>query len=854
MKVKLKKMLGVLLCLVLLISLMPRTSIKIKAASFEFDNCISDTVLYPSGCLKSMKIKIVPNGSYAQAYGKIAIHSKKTQYNWENRYLNSGQSDWSNVNDSALKSSDGLVAWSAGSEFCWTNWNTNTSDGSNIVTVNFNDGDINLNSTGTFYIYLWTRSSNYGIYTDGLIGTLNAGEGQLKVGETVVADTSTVDTSIVDKSELITAISNATSYYNSIKGTYADIASALNTAISNAQAVVDNTSATEQEVYDAVNTLNTAKTTAETAVAAATSNSTENVDYSFTNCYDCQRSPAWPKKGDSCTASGFTYPLVSYRVSGTTSSGNWTLSYIGLYKDITVNSDRISEVANSVSSAYGLTSWDNVPIYELKDGNTHIAYGSLCALAENNGKALFIGDTWNNGAGYVLSNQALSASYNFNITTDINDIITEKTGGGTQETSGGGTQETSSGSSDSSSTENVDYSFTNCYDCQRSPEWPKKGDSCTASVFTNPLVSYKERGTTSSGNWTLSYIGLYKDITVNSNRISEVANSVSSAYGLTSLDNVPIYELKDGNTHIAYGSLCALAENNGKALFIGDNWDNGAGYVLSDQALSTSYVFRITTDINDIITEKTGGGTQETSSGSSDSSNTGTDTKVLYQNVETSQGFVKDITGTEVATAESNPFNTKIENNNDLKTLLSLTDAEVAEGVNVWLDIQDMSDSVPQTDKALIQNASDDYEVGIYLDINIFMKVGNNDATKVTETNGMIKASLIIPENLRKSDRTFEIIRVHDDEVSTISGTYDESTHVFTFETDKFSTYALAYKDNTSLLDSENALAEANLSSGNDNYNDTPNTGDPNELRVWVLLILASIGGIGFIGYNKKRA
>ena len=104
------------------------------------------------------------------------------------------------------------------------------------------------------------------------------------------------------------------------------------------------------------------------------------------------------------------------------------------------------------------------------------------------------------------------------------------------------------------------------------------------------------------------------------------------------------------------------------------------------------------------------------------------------------------------ATAESNPFGTKIENNSNLTTLLSLTDAEVAQGVNVWLDIQDMSASVPQTDKTLIQNTSGDYTVGLYLDINLFKKVGSNDATKVTETNGKVKASIVIPESLWKSD------------------------------------------------------------------------------------------------------
>ena len=244
-----------------------------------------------------------------------------------------------------------------------------------------------------------------------------------------------------------------------------------------------------------------------------------------------------------------------------------------------------------------------------------------------------------------------------------------------------------------------------------------------------------------------------------------------------------------------------------------------------------------------------------TSSDSSDNTNSTTDTsaKVPYDDVAISTGSVNDITGTAAATAESNPFGTKIENNSNLTTLLSLTDVEVAQGVNVWLDIQDMSASVPQTDKTLIQNTSGDYTVGLYLDINLFKKVGSNNATKVTETNGKVKASILIPESLWKSGRTFEIIRVHDGVATAIAGTYDENTHVFTFETDKFSTYALAYKNPASSSDNTSTSDSNSSNSSNSTQSTAPKTGDPNDIRVCYLLLIASLGGLGFLGYSKKK-
>ena len=251
----------------------------------------------------------------------------------------------------------------------------------------------------------------------------------------------------------------------------------------------------------------------------------------------------------------------------------------------------------------------------------------------------------------------------------------------------------------------------------------------------------------------------------------------------------------------------------------------------------------------------TDSGSGDSSGDSSDNTNTDTDTsaKVPYEDVAISTGSVKDITGTAAATAEINPFGTKIENNSNLTTLLSLTDAEVAQGVNVWLDVQDMSASVPQTDKTLIQNTSGDYTVGLYLDINLFKKVGSNDATKVTETNGKVKASIVIPESLWKSGRIFEIIRVHDGVATAIAGTYDENTHVFTFETDKFSTYALAYKDPASSSDSTSTSDSNSSNSSNSTQSTAPKTGDLNDIRVWYLLLIASLGGLGFLGYSKKK-
>ena len=182
-------------------------------------------------------------------------------------------------------------------------------------------------------------------------------------------------------------------------------------------------------------------------------------------------------------------------------------------------------------------------------------------------------------------------------------------------------------------------------------------------------------------------------------------------------------------------------------------------------------------------------------------------------------GSVKDIT--EEVSGETDSFKTKIENSSELKTVLGLSEDEVTEGVNVWLDVKNVGEAVPGEDKELVENAAGDSTVGMYLDINLFKKVGNNETQKVTQTSGPIKASILIPESLRKSGRTFEIVRVHDGKATVLPGKYDESTGIFTFETDMFSTYAIVYKDasestdDTSEEPSENTDASSDESSEN---------------------------------------
>lgn len=119
-----------------------------------------------------------------------------------------------------------------------------------------------------------------------------------------------------------------------------------------------------------------------------------------------------------------------------------------------------------------------------------------------------------------------------------------------------------------------------------------------------------------------------------------------------------------------------------------------------------------------------------------------------------------------------------------------------------------------------IDAARGDFEIGQYVDISLFMHVFNSvgvetETEKLAELpNGYIEVSILIPEELRNTDESIEreyaLIRLHEgeSEAAVLTGVYDEETYAFKFATNKFSDYAIVYKDSKAVIPTETA-AEA---------------------------------------------
>ncbi|MBR3834391.1 MAG: hypothetical protein IKJ73_08730, partial [Lachnospiraceae bacterium] len=154
---------------------------------------------------------------------------------------------------------------------------------------------------------------------------------------------------------------------------------------------------------------------------------------------------------------------------------------------------------------------------------------------------------------------------------------------------------------------------------------------------------------------------------------------------------------------------------------------------------------------------------------------------------------------------EENACDTVLEEASDvLFEKLELSAAEVAriengENIQVWIEATDISASVSQTDKNLIDSKKGNATIGMCLDIDLLKQIGSDSPVNITETNGAMTITLKVPSSLMNSNssvtRTYQMIRVHSGVATVIPCTYNAANQTISFETDQFSTYALAYVD-----------------------------------------------------------
>ena len=174
---------------------------------------------------------------------------------------------------------------------------------------------------------------------------------------------------------------------------------------------------------------------------------------------------------------------------------------------------------------------------------------------------------------------------------------------------------------------------------------------------------------------------------------------------------------------------------------------------------------------------------------------------------------------------------------------------------------------LPAGEKTLCDNAAaagGGGKVGLYLDVSVLKTLGDAEPAAITDLAGnMIGIALDIPAQLRQvpanMQRSFFIIRAHDGIAARVPSMV--SGNRIAFETDQFSTYALAYQDtvtqNPSGPASQNkggTTAGTGTKSTGGTTNTSVKTGIDGNYNVYAALLIAGIAIIiGAAAFMLRR-
>lgn len=158
---------------------------------------------------------------------------------------------------------------------------------------------------------------------------------------------------------------------------------------------------------------------------------------------------------------------------------------------------------------------------------------------------------------------------------------------------------------------------------------------------------------------------------------------------------------------------------------------------------------------------------------------------------------------------------------------------------------------------ALAEKAKDAKLVNFY-DITLPVKVNGEETGNLSELTNTISLTLQLPENLpavtEGYNRTYYIVREHNGEVSILDAVVNEDNTI-SFETDKFSTYALAYEDvkaeDPTDTDEPDKKPVEKPEEKPGEKDETPKTGI--ETGIGIFVVVATVATLGLIVLNKRN-
>ena len=206
---------------------------------------------------------------------------------------------------------------------------------------------------------------------------------------------------------------------------------------------------------------------------------------------------------------------------------------------------------------------------------------------------------------------------------------------------------------------------------------------------------------------------------------------------------------------------------------------------------------------------------------------------------------------------------------------------QIANGASVDIVLTVKEANAPDEVKTAVAQAAKDYTIGQYLDISLFkyMTVNGSQQAGVAlhTTKDALTISVVVPDALINTNsavnRTYCIVRNHEGTITVLDAAFDAANKTLTFKTDRFSVYAIAYKDT--------AVPSSGSNPGNNSSNDSetkknevaaptpaptpastskpstitamPQTGDTSNPTLYVVLLVVSLLGLAVVFVCKRR-
>ena len=207
--------------------------------------------------------------------------------------------------------------------------------------------------------------------------------------------------------------------------------------------------------------------------------------------------------------------------------------------------------------------------------------------------------------------------------------------------------------------------------------------------------------------------------------------------------------------------------------------------------------------------------------------------------------------------------------------------AQIADGASVDIVLTVKEANVPDEVKTAMAQAAKGYTIGQYLDISLFKYMTVNgkqqDGVALHTTKNALTISVAVPDALINTNsavnRTYCIVRNHEGTIDVLDAVFDAASKTLTFKTDRFSDYAIAYKD-TAVPSSSNPGSNNSSNGSETKKNEVaaptpaptpastskpstvtamPQTGDTSNPTLYVVLLVASLLGLAVVFVCKKR-